>query len=125
MGVPPFRSAAGHAVYIDAKSLYPHIPPQHYPGQALVCELYRLGGIRSVEIGSVMFGTYLPDGSLKPSPMELVRLAIPRRVYTQSHMEYVAETFEEIMRTREQVRGYRIIKEPRFLRHFTAHFEEI
>ena len=99
------------------------IPPQQYPGQALVCELYRLGGIRSVEIGSVMFGTYQPDGSLKPSPMELVRLAIPRRVYTQSHMEFVAETFEEIMRTREQVRGYRIIKEPKFLRHFTAHFD--
>ncbi|MBK9273656.1 MAG: tryptophanase [Flavobacteriales bacterium] len=125
LGVPLMRPVGGHAVYIDAKALYPHIPPEQYPGQALVCELYRLGGIRSVEIGSVMFGTYLPDGSLKPSPMELVRLAIPRRVYTQSHMEYVAETFEEIMRTREQVRGYRIIKEPRFLRHFTAHFEEI
>lgn len=125
LGVPLMRPIGGHAVYIDAKALYPHIPPEQYPGQALVCELYRLGGIRSVEIGSVMFGTYLPDGSLKPSPMELVRLAIPRRVYTQSHMEYVAETFEEIMRTREQVRGYRIIKEPRFLRHFTAHFEQV
>ena len=123
--VPLMRPIGGHAVYIDAKALYPHIPPQQYPGQALVCELYLLGGIRSVEIGSVMFGTYLPDGSLKPSPMELVRLAIPRRVYTQSHMEYVAETFEEIMRTREQVRGYRIIKEPKFLRHFTAHFEPV
>ena len=121
--VPLMRPIGGHAVYVDARKLYPRIPPDQYPGQALVCELYRLGGIRSVEIGSVMFGTYLPDGSLKPSPMELVRLAIPRRVYTQSHMEYVAETFEEIMRTREQVRGYRIIKEPRFLRHFTAHFE--
>ena len=125
LGVPLMRPIGGHAVYIDAKALYPHIPPQQYPGQALVCELYKLGGIRSVEIGSVMFGTYLPDGSLKPSPMELVRLAIPRRVYTQSHMEYVAETFEEIMRTREQVRGYRIIKEPKFLRHFTAHFEPV
>lgn len=125
LGVPLMRPIGGHAVYIDAKALYPHIPPQQYPGQALVCELYKLGGIRSVEIGSVMFGTYLPDGSLKPSPMELVRLAIPRRVYTQSHMEYVAETFEEIMRTREQVRGYRIIKEPKFLRHFTAHFEAV
>ncbi|MEZ4758199.1 MAG: tryptophanase [Flavobacteriales bacterium] len=125
LGVPLMRPIGGHAVYIDAKALYPHIPPQQYPGQALVCELYKLGGIRSVEIGSVMFGTYLPDGSLKPSPMELVRLAIPRRVYTQSHMEYVAETFEEIVRTREQVRGYRIIKEPKFLRHFTAHFEPV
>lgn len=125
LGVPLMRPTGGHAVYIDAKALYPHIPPHQYPGQTLVCELYRLGGIRSVEIGSVMFGTYLPDGSLKPSPMELVRLAIPRRVYTQSHMEYVAETFEEIMRTREKVRGYRIIKEPKFLRHFTAHFEKL
>ena len=123
--VPLMRPIGGHAVYVDARKLYPRIPPDQYPGQALVCELYRLGGIRSVEIGSVMFGTYLPDGSLKPSPMELVRLAIPRRVYTQSHMEYVAETFEEIMRTREQVRGYRIIKEPKFLRHFTAHFEPV
>lgn len=125
LGVPLMRPIGGHAVYIDAKALYPHIPPEQYPGQALVCELYRLGGIRSVEIGSVMFGTYLPDGSLKPSPMELVRLAIPRRVYTQSHMEYVAETFEEIMRMREVVRGYRIAKEPRFLRHFTAQFERL
>jgi len=122
LGVPLMRPIGGHAVYIDAKQLYPHIPPAHYPGQALVVELFRLGGIRSVEIGSVMFGTYRTDGSLAPAAMELVRLAIPRRVYTQSHMEYVAETFEEVMRTREQARGYRIVKEPRFLRHFTAHF---
>ncbi len=91
----------GHAVYVDAKKLYPHIPPHHYPGQALVGELYKLGGIRTVEIGSVMFGTYAEDGSLKPAPMELVRLAIPRRVYTQSHIEYVVETFEELMKQRE------------------------
>ena len=116
------RPIGGHAVYIDAKRLYPHIPPAQYPGQALVVELFRLGGIRSVEIGSVMFGTYRTDGSLAPAAMELVRLAIPRRVYTQSHMEYVAETFEEVMRTRDRARGYRIVKEPRFLRHFTAHF---
>lgn len=125
MGVPLMWPIGGHAVYIDAKALYPHIPPHEYPGQALVCELYRLGGIRSVEIGSVMFGTYAEDGSLRPARMELVRLAIPRRVYTQSHIEYVAETFEEIMRTKEQVRGYKIIKEPKFLRHFTAHFEAL
>ena len=123
LGVPLMRPIGGHAVYIDAKALYPHIPPHEYPGQALVCELYRLGGIRSVEIGSVMFGTYAEDGSLRPARMELVRLAIPRRVYTQSHIEYVAETFEEVMRTRQEVRGFRIVKEPRFLRHFTAHFE--
>ncbi len=125
LGVPLMRPIGGHAVYIDAKALYPQIPPHEYPGQALVCELYRLGGIRSVEIGSVMFGTYAEDGALRPASMELVRLAIPRRVYTQSHIEYVAETFEEIMRTRNQARGLRIIKEPRFLRHFTAHFAEL
>lgn len=125
MGVPLMRPIGGHAVYIDAKRLYPHIPPEEYPGQTLVCELYRLGGIRSVEIGSVMFGKYDEAGRLVPAPMELVRLAIPRRVYTQSHIEYVIETFEEVMRTRERARGYRIIKEPRFLRHFTAHFEQV
>ncbi len=125
LDVPLMRPIGGHAVYIDAKALYPHIPPQQYPGQALVCELYKLGGIRSVEIGSVMFGTYAADGSLQPARMELVRLAIPRRVYTQSHIEYVAETFEEVMRTRSAVKGYKIIKEPRFLRHFTAHFETL
>jgi len=125
MGVPLMRPIGGHAVYIDAKRLYPHIPPEEYPGQTLVCELYRLGGIRSVEIGSVMFGKYDEAGRLVPAPMELVRLAIPRRVYTQSHIEYVIETFDEVMRKRERARGYRIIKEPRFLRHFTAHFEHV
>ncbi len=125
LGVPLMLPIGGHAVYIDAKKLYPHIPPAQYPGQALVCELFRLGGIRSVEIGSVMFGTYAEDGSLKPSRMELVRLAIPRRVYTQSHIEYVAETFEGILAEREGVKGMRIVKEPKFLRHFTAHFETL
>ncbi|MBX2972756.1 MAG: tryptophanase [Flavobacteriales bacterium] len=125
LGVPLMRPIGGHAVYVDAKALYPHIPTHEYPGQALVCELYRLGGIRSVEIGSVMFGTYAPDGTLKPASMELVRLAIPRRVYTQSHIEYVAETFEEIMRTRKSMKGYRIVKEPKLLRHFTAWFEPV
>ncbi len=125
LGVPLMRPIGGHAVYIDAKKLYPNIQPHQYPGQVLVCELYRLGGIRSVEIGSAMFGKYAADGSLIPSAMELVRLAIPRRVYTQSHIEYVAETFEEVLRQRDRVRGYRIVKEPKFLRHFTAHFEPI
>ena len=125
LGVPLMLPIGGHAVYIDAKKLYPHIPPSQYPGQALVSELFRLGGVRSVEIGSVMFGTYAADGSLNPSRMELVRLAIPRRVYTQSHMEYVAETFEGIMKEREGVKGMRIVKEPKFLRHFTAHFETL
>ncbi len=125
LGVPLMRPIGGHAVYIDAKKLYPHLPPHTYPGQALVCALYRLAGIRSVEIGSVMFGTYAKDGTLVPAAMELVRLAIPRRVYTQSHMEYVAETFEEVLRTRDHAHGFRIVKEPRFLRHFTAHFEPL
>lgn len=125
LGVPLMRPIGGHAVYVDAKALYPQIAPHQFPGQALVVELFRLAGIRAVEIGSVMFGTYAADGSLKPSAMELVRLAIPRRVYTQSHMEYVAETFEEVMHTRERVKGYRIIKEPKFLRHFTARFAPV
>jgi tryptophanase len=123
LGVPLMLPIGGHAVYIDAKKLYPHIPADQYPGQALVCELYKLAGIRTVEIGSVMFGKYGDDGALIPSSMELVRLAIPRRVYTQSHIEYVAETFEEIMRQRNGVRGLKITKEPKYLRHFTAHFE--
>lgn len=125
MGVPLMLPIGGHAVYVDAKKLYPHIPSHEYPGQALVCELYELAGVRTVEIGSVMFGTYNEDRSLKPASMELVRLAIPRRVYTQSHIEYVIETFAEILKRRDTVRGLKIIKEPRFLRHFTAHFEPL
>jgi tryptophanase len=125
MGVPVIMPIGGHAVYIDAKQLYPHIPNYEYPGQALVCELYKLAGIRSVEIGSVMFGKYDDTGKLIPAPMELVRLAIPRRVYTQSHIEYVIETFTEILEQRDKVKGYKIIKEPKFLRHFTAHFEPL
>ena len=125
MGVPIIWPTGGHAVYVDAKALYPHIPPEEYPGQSLVCELYRLGGIRSVEIGSVMFGKHDEKGQLIPAPMELVRLAIPRRVYTQSHIEYVIETFAQIMKERETVKGYKIIEEPEFLRHFTAHFEPV
>ena len=121
-GVPIIYPVGGHAVYIDAKKLYAHIPVHQYPGQALVCELYRIGGIRSVEIGSVMFGKYDEQGNLIAAPMELVRLAIPRRVYTQSHIDYVVEVFDEILATKEQVRGLKITKEPKFLRHFTAHF---
>ncbi|TXB66720.1 tryptophanase [Vicingus serpentipes] len=125
MGVPVMMPIGGHAVYIDAKKLYSHIPVNQYPGQALACELYKMAGIRTVEIGSVMFGKYDENGKLIPAPMELVRLAIPRRVYTQSHIEYVIETFDEILKTKDQIKGYKITKEPKFLRHFTAHFEEI
>lgn len=125
LGVPIIYPVGGHAVYIDAMRLYPHIPPHEYPGQALVGALYRVGGIRSVEVGSVMFGTYDAQGNLIPAPKELVRLAIPRRVYTQSHMDYVIEVMQRMMHYRKEARGYRITYEPRFLRHFTAHFESL
>jgi len=125
LGVPLMLPIGGHAVYIDARKFYAHIPLEQYPGQALVCELYVKGGIRSVEIGSVMFGKYDETGKLITAPMDLVRLAIPRRVYTQSHIEYVIETFEELMKSREKVKGCMIIEEPKFLRHFTAKFEPI
>ncbi len=125
MGIPLVWPIGGHAVYIDAKALYNHIPVDQYPGQALVCDLYLLGGIRSVEIGSVMFGKYDKAGKLIPADMELVRLAIPRRVYTQSHLDYVIETFEEVLSCKTSSRGMRIAEEPEFLRHFTAHFEPI
>jgi len=124
-GVPVLYPIGGHAVYVDAGLLYPHIPAYEYPGQALVCELYRIGGIRAVEIGSVMFGKYNDANKLVPAPMELVRLAIPRRVYTQSHIDYVIEVFDEIIKNKEHTKGLTITKEPKFLRHFTSHFEPI
>lgn len=125
MGVPLIWPIGGHAVYIDAKEFYPHIPVNEYPGQALVCELYLKGGIRSVEIGSVMFGKYGPKGKLIPAPMELVRLAIPRRAYTQSHIEFVLEVFEKLKMRRDSVKGLKITEEPKFLRHFTAKFKRL
>lgn len=125
MGVPVMRPAGGHAVYIDAKRFYPHIPVEQFPGQALVCDLYLKGGIRTCEIGSVMFGKYDEHGELIPAQLELVRLAIPRRVYTQSHIDYVIETFGELMKDRESARGFKITYEPPFLRHFTARFEPV
>lgn len=125
MGIPVMLPIGGHAVYVDAKKLYPHIPSHEYPGQALVCELYLAGGIRAVEIGSVMFGKYDDDHQLIPAPMELVRLAIPRRVYTQSHIEYVIETFQFIKENSNKTKGLKITSEPQFLRHFTAEFEKL
>lgn len=124
-GVPVMYPIGGHAVYINSAKLYNHIPLHEYPGQALVCELYRIGGIRCVEVGSVMFGKYDEQGQLIPAAMELVRLAIPRRVYTQSHVDYVVEVFDELLKNKSQTRGYRITKEPKLLRHFTAHFEKV
>lgn len=124
-GIPVVWPIGGNAVYIDAKKLYPHIPINEFPGQALVCNLYRRGGIRCVEVGSVMFGTYDEQRNLIPAQNELVRLAIPRRVYTQSHIDYVLDIFDEILEDKEQSKGFKIIYEPPFLRHFTALFDPI
>jgi tryptophanase len=124
-GVPVMWPIGGHAVYIDAKAFYPHIPQEQYPGQALVCLLYLCGGIRSVEIGSVMFGKYGENRALIPARMELVRLAIPRRVYTQSHIEYVIEVFGQLLQEKENAKGLKITYEPEFLRHFTCKFEPL
>jgi tryptophanase len=126
LGVPVFKPAGGHAVYLDAKSFLPHVPPPHYPGQALACALYLQGGIRSCEIGSIMFGRHDPHtGEFQPALLELVRLAIPRRVYTQSHMDYVVECVGEVFAQRDKIGGMRIVWEPPILRHFTAQFEPL
>jgi len=122
-GVPVMQPAGGHAVYLDALAFLPHLPPDQYPGQALSCALYKEGGIRSVEIGSLMFGKYDNAGQLIPAVMELVRLAIPRRVYTQSHIDYVAEMIIQVFKDRESIKGLKIIYEAPTLRHFTAQLE--
>ena len=124
-GVPVMQPAGGHAVYLDAKAFLPHIPVEQYPGQALVCALYLEGGIRSVEIGSLMFGKYNDQHQLIPSTMELVRLAIPRRVYTQSHIDYVAEVIIEVFNNRNAITGLKITEEAPLLRHFTAKMEPV
>ena len=121
MGIPVVLPIGGHAVYIDAKALLPHIPALQYPGQALAVELYKVGGIRGCEIGTVMFGRK-PDGSEVPAAMELVRLAIPRRTYTQSHIDYVIEVCVEVLKRAPKLGGYKITQEPPALRHFTAEF---
>ncbi len=118
--VPVMQPAGGHAVYLDAKTFLPHIPVEEYPGQSLVCALYEAGGIRGVEIGSLMFGKYDENGKLVPAQMELVRLAIPRRVYTQSHIDYVAEVIIEVYKNRHALKGLAITEETPLLRHFTA-----
>ncbi len=120
-GVPVVQPAGGHAVYIDARGLLPHIPPLSYPGQALAVALYVEGGIRGCEIGTVMFGRH-PDGTETPAAMDLVRLAIPRRTYTQSHIDYVIEVCLHVAKMAPDLRGYRIAHEPPALRHFTARF---
>ena len=123
-GVPIIQPAGGHAVYLDARGMLPHVAPLEYPGVALVNALYVEAGVRGVEIGTVMFGLH-PDGTESAGPMDLVRLAIPRRVYTQSHIDYVAEAVIYVFTMRERLRGYRITHAPNVLRHFTAAFEPL
>jgi tyrosine phenol-lyase len=123
-GVPTIRPSGGHAIYIDARALLPHIPPLEYPGIALANALYVEAGVRGVEIGTVMFGLH-PDGTETAGAMDLVRLAIPRRVYTQSHIDYVAEGVIEVARLKDTLVGYRIVSAPTALRHFTARFERL
>jgi tryptophanase len=120
-GIQIIEPPGGHAIYIDASAFCPHIPPEQFPGQALIAAIYRHAGIRAVEIGSVMFG----GPGLPPPPLELVRLAFPRRVYTQSHMDYVVEALAELYQRRHDIRGLRITEAPDVLRHFTARFEEV
>ncbi len=124
-GVPVMQPAGGHAVYLDAKAFLPHIPVHQYPGQALACALYTEGGIRSVEIGSLMFGKYDNNNQLIPAALELVRLAIPRRAYTQSHIDYVAEVIIEVFEKRNHIGGLEIIEETPLLRHFTAKLKPV
>ena len=123
-GVPIVQPTGGHALYIDAREMLPHIPPTQYPAWSLNNALYLLGGVRGVEIGSVMFGLQ-PDGTEKPAAMELVRLAFPRRVYTQSHVDYLVEVILAGHAQRDQLRGYRIAWQEPILRHFTARLQPI
>jgi tryptophanase len=122
VGIPTMQPAGGHAVYIDVSRFLPHIPPEQFPGQSLVCELYCAEGIRSCEVGSAMFGKRSKTGGFIPASMELVRLAFPRRVYTQSHFDYVLEGMAEIAAKKDQLRGMKLDYDPPFLRHFTARF---
>lgn len=124
-GVPLILPTGGHAVYLDAGKFCGHIPNYEFPGQAIACALYLKGGIRACEIGSIMFGKYDENGNTVSPDLELVRLAIPRRVYTQSHIDYVAEVIIEVFHEREKLKGFKIVKEPTMLRHFTAEFAEL
>jgi tyrosine phenol-lyase len=125
-GVPIMQPPGGHAVFIDAAAFLLHVPRHELPGQALVCELYLEAGIRAVEVGTVMFGRRDPEsGEERLAPMELVRLAIPRRVYTQSHIDYTVEAICEVFAQRQRIRGLRFTRQARFLRHFTAEFERV
>ncbi len=124
-GIPIVRPAGGHAVFIDAQKFLTHIPPLHYPGIGIVNALYIQGGIRCVEIGSVMFASFDENGNEIPSPLELVRLAFPRRVYTQSHFDYLFEVIQYVWENKNEIPGYKITYQPKYLRHFTCHFEPL
>ncbi|NUQ89746.1 MAG: tryptophanase [Glycomyces artemisiae] len=123
-GIPVLQPTGGHAVYIDARALLPHVDPLRYPGQSVAVALYEIGGVRTCEIGTVMFGRR-PDGTERPAAMDLVRLAVPRRTYTQSHIDYVIEVCERLAERAHRLPGYRISEEPKALRHFTARFEPL
>jgi tryptophanase len=125
-GIQIVEPPGGHAIYLDAAAFCPHLPPEQFPGQALVCALYRHAGIRATEIGSLMFGKVnSATGRTEHPPLQLVRLAIPRRVYTQSHIDYVIEATIGVFNQRDRIRGLRIVEEPPALRHFTAKLEEL
>ncbi len=124
-GIPIVEPTGGHAVYLPAQEILPHLPKDQYPAQALCVALYRTAGIRAVEIGSVMFGKHQPDGSETFAPLDLVRLTFPRRVYTQSHVDYLVEALAYLAHEADKVRGLKLIHQAPILRHFTARFEEI
>jgi tryptophanase len=125
IGIPMVRPVGGHAIFLDASAFLPHIPPLQYPGIGLVNAIYLEGGIRCVELGSVMFGKFDEQGTEIAAPLELVRMAFPRRVYTQSHFDYLAEVIENVWRHRDAIKGVRFTYQPKFLRHFTGHFEPV
>ncbi len=125
IGVPIVRPAGGHAVFLDARKMLPNIPPLQYPGIGVINALYIEGGVRGVELGSVMFGGFNENGNELPSPLELVRLAFPRRVYTQSHFDYLIEVIKEVWKKKQEIPGYKITYQNKFLRHFTCHFEKV
>jgi tyrosine phenol-lyase len=126
LGLSIIQPPGGHAVYLDAAAMLPHLPPSQFPAQALVCELYAIGGIRGVEVGSSMFGGKDPlTGEVRYAAMELVRLALPRRVYTQSHIDYAIEILGILNKNKETIQGLKMVWEAPVLRHFTAQFEPI
>jgi tryptophanase len=124
-GVPLLEPTGGHGVYLDAKRFAPHIKPENFPGQAIAVEIYKEGGIRCCEIGSVMFGSYKENGEFVPSAMELVRLAVPRRVYTKSHIDFIAEAIINVYNRRNELKPMEITWQAPFLRHFTAKFDYV